>query len=197
MDRPSRCEPRPSEEVRRASCNDAQTTAVSLRPSPVSFSLPSRSVLSRLNLRHVFNSSYVTWIRPSSSVNNSHSLIPTLPSIQATQSSCPPGLPPSTPAVHALVRPTAATLADHLTPILTEAILTDQNGMRTIEIDGLGMKGKEGRMIMVDAVEVEVQTTVRYSSFTSPFLSRRCELIPSFLRSWQKTSEVDIPVGPR
>ena len=43
--------------------------------------------------------------------------------------------------------------------------------MHTIEIGGLGMKGKEGRMIMVDAVEVEVQTTVRQFSFTNPLLS--------------------------
>jgi len=49
--------------------------------------------------------------------------------------------------------------------------------MHTIEIGGPGMKGKEGRMIMVDAVEVEVRTTVRHFAFTSPLLPAWRELI--------------------
>ena len=71
--------------------------------------------------------------------------------------------------------------------------------MHTKEIDGPGMKEKEGRMITVDAVEVEVQTTVRHFSFTGPFLSpwrHGMDLSSAFRRSWQKTSEVDISVGP-
>lgn len=79
-------------------------------------------------------------------------------------------------------------------------IPTDRNGMHTIEIGGLGMKGKEGpRMIMVDAVEVEVQTTVRYSVFINSLLLRwRCDVSSFFIffRSWQKTSPVDITMGP-
>ena len=71
--------------------------------------------------------------------------------------------------------------------------------MRTTERDGPGMKGKEGRMITVGAVEVEVQTTVRRSVSQPRVFYRGVE--PSahlsfFPRSRKKTPEVDISVGP-
>ena len=71
--------------------------------------------------------------------------------------------------------------------------------MHTIEIGGPGMKEKEGHMIMVDAVEVEVLRTVCHSAFTNPRLlpwRRGVGLSFRFSSSREKTSEVDISVGP-
>ena len=71
--------------------------------------------------------------------------------------------------------------------------------MRTIEIGGLDMKEKEGRMITVDAVEVGVRTTVCRSVSTSPRLLLWHGVAWTyfyFSRSRQKTSEVNISVGP-
>ena len=71
--------------------------------------------------------------------------------------------------------------------------------MRTIGKGGQGMKEKEGPMIMVDAVEVEARTTVCNSVFTTPLIlpwRRGVRSSVYFFRSRQKTSKVDISVGP-
>ena len=51
-------------------------------------------------------------------------------------------------------------------------------------------------MITVGVVEVEVRMTVRHFSLTNPRFPAWRELISSFFRDWQETSEVDISVGP-